>query len=112
MTDLNLGLPRVEDQNLMALTADGQVKRVLYGSATLDFPSVASVTDSDLTIAVAGAKVGDPVFLATPAAPTGNMAFTAFVSAADVVTVRAHNYTAGALDPTSAAYAVLVFGVS
>ena len=78
-------------------------------SAALDFPSIPTLTSADLTITVTGAAVGDPVALGTPAAPTANVAFTAFVSAADTVTVRCHNYTAAAVDPASGIFKVTVF---
>lgn len=82
---------------------------ILTATATLDFPSTAAQTSSDLTIAVAGAAVGDAVFLGLPAAPDANGCFTAWVSAAGVVSVRFNNYSAGAIDPASATYRVCVF---
>jgi hypothetical protein len=81
---------------------------VLFNSAALDFPSIAAVSSADLTIAVSGAAVGDCVDLALPAAPTAGLIFQAFVSAADTVTVRAMNITAGAVDAASATYGVTV----
>jgi hypothetical protein len=82
---------------------------ILTASATLDFPNTAAQQSSDLTIAVTGAAVGNPVFLAIPAAPDANACFTAWVSAADVVSVRFNNYSAGAIDPASGTYRVVVF---
>jgi len=86
------------------------VKEILTATAALDFPSITTLIDADLTIAVTGAAVGDACHLGLPAAPTGNIAFNCFVSATDTVTVRAHNYTAGSLDPASATYRVVTFG--
>ena len=83
--------------------------QVLSATATLDFGSIAAQDSEDLTIAVAGAAVGDTVALGPPAAPATGIVFNAFVSAADTVTVRATNITAGAVDPASADYAVMVF---
>jgi hypothetical protein len=83
--------------------------RRITRSATLDFPSVASQTSADLTVAVDGAIVGDPVALGTPAAPAANIAFTAFVSAPNVVTVRCHNHSGAAVDPASGIFRVTVF---
>lgn len=89
---------------------DGNVlPTVLSGSATLDFSSIASLGQADLTITVTGAVIGDEVSLGLPAAPMAGIIFNAFVSATDTVTVRAHNYTAGAIDPDSATYNVKVF---
>lgn len=85
------------------------IKKVLSATATLDFASTLTLVDSaDLTVAVVGAKVGDAVFIGLPAAPTAGMSFMGFVSAADVVTVRAHNGTAGTIDPASGTYRVTV----
>lgn len=81
----------------------------LTATATLDFPSIATLTDEDLTITVTGAAANDSVVLGLPTSPTTGIVFNAFVSAADTVTVRAHNYTAGAIDPASATYRVTVF---
>lgn len=86
-----------------------QLPTILTGSNTLDFASIASLGEADLTITVTGATVGDEVALGLPAAPTSGIVFNAFVSASDTVTVRAHNYTAGAIDPASATYSVRVF---
>ena len=81
----------------------------LIGSATLDFPSIAAAGTANLTIAVAGAAVGDPVAVGVPAAFNAGLSVHGFVSAADTVTVRVINATAGALNPASAAFAVCVF---
>lgn len=80
----------------------------LTGLASLDFPSIAANGNADLTIPVAGARVGDSVALGLPAAPTAGLVFDAFVSAADTVTVRANNPTAGAVDAAAANYRVTI----
>lgn len=85
------------------------IQAVISASATLDFPNTAAQTSSDLTITVTGAAVGDPVFLAIPAAPDANSCFTAWVSGANTVTVRFNNYSAGAIDPASGSYRACVF---
>lgn len=81
----------------------------LAAAASLDFGSIAAAASAELTIAVAGAAVGDSVALALPAAPTAGLVFQAFVSAANTVTLRATNITAGAIDPAAASYGVTVF---
>ncbi len=81
---------------------------VLTKTATLDFASIATTASEDLTIAVAGAAVGDPVSLGLPAAPAAGLVFFAFVSAADVVTVRAMNITGTGVNAASASYKVAV----
>ena len=94
------------------VTAGATVTKILTASASLDFPSIAAVSQANLTITVTGAVVGDEVSLALPAAPAAGIVFNAFVSAANTVTVRASNITASAVDPASAAYSVLVFNAA
>lgn len=81
---------------------------ILMASAALDFASIAAAASADLTIAVPGAAVGDTVELARPAAPAAGLVFQAFVSATDVVTVRAMNITGSGVDAASATYRVVV----
>lgn len=81
----------------------------LPGSATLDFASTAAQSSSDLTITVTGAADGDPVLLGnTNASTLTNSSYSAWVSAANTVTVRFNNYSAGAQDPASATFRVKV----
>ena len=77
-------------------------------AAALDFPSINAAASADLTITVPGAAVGDSVSLGLPAAPTAGLVFNGFVSAANTVTVRATNITAGAVDAASATYRATV----
>ncbi len=80
----------------------------LTATAALDFLAIAAAASADLTIAVLGAAVNDAVSLGLPAAPTAGLVFQAFVSAAGVVTVRATNITAVAVDAASATYRATV----
>ena len=74
---------------------------------TLDFPNTAAQTSSDLTVLIPGAAVSDLVEVtAEPAAMVANSIYTAFVSAAGEVTVRFHNYSAGAINPPSAIFTI------
>ncbi|MBC7971536.1 MAG: hypothetical protein H7Z11_15680 [Verrucomicrobia bacterium] len=84
--------------------------KLLSAIATLDFPSIAAQSSSDLTITVTGSAVNDVVNVGLPATPASGIDFNAFVSAANTVTVRAHNYTALSIDPASASYRVSVMG--
>lgn len=98
---------------VLAVDADGVLvgedgRSSLSANAALDFPSIAAAASADLTIAVPGAAVGDSVELGLPAAPTAGLIFQGFVSAADTVTVRATNITAGAVDAASATYRATV----
>jgi hypothetical protein len=87
-----------------------KIAKLLTATATLDFPSIAAVNVQDLTITVTGAAVGDAVFFSLPAAPNAGVVFNAWVSAANTVKIRATNVTAGAIDPASASYRVVVMG--
>lgn len=80
----------------------------LTATAALDFASIAAAASADLTITVAGAAVGDSVQLGLPAAPAAGLVFNGFVSAANTVTVRASNITAGPVDAASATYRATV----
>ncbi|MFT3937001.1 MAG: hypothetical protein QM726_25470 [Chitinophagaceae bacterium] len=83
--------------------------KTLTTTATLDFTSTAALNSRDLTITVTGATVGDVVMLGVPStAVLANSCFTAYVSAANTVTVRFNNYSAAALNPGSATYRVSV----
>ena len=84
---------------------------VLTAVGTLNFASIAAAASADLTVTVAGAATGDAVALGLPAAPTAGIIFQAFVSAANTVTVRATNITAGAVDPASLDYRVAVIKI-
>ena len=84
----------------------------LWATASLDFPNTNAQLSAELTIAVPGAIVGDPVALGLPAAPDANCCYTAYVSAADVVTVRLNNYSSGAINPAAANFTVNVLKAS
>lgn len=82
----------------------------ISGSATLDFGSTSAGTSSDLTIPVNGVSTGQSVIIGIPPASTlSNGTFTAWVSAANVVTVRFTNPNlVSALDPASGLFTVKV----
>lgn len=85
------------------------ILHIISATATLDFGNIAAGTSADLTITVTGATVGSSVELGLPAAPNAAIVFTAWVSAADTVTVRAfNNNPITAVDPASGSYRVTV----
>ena len=85
------------------------VNHGLTGSATLDFPSTTTLLSADLTITVTGAADGDVVSLGVPnAAVNANTCYTAWVSAANTVTVRFNNYSSGTVNPASGTFKVFV----
>ena len=78
----------------------------------LEFPSVSAQSYSDLTLALPGSITGDSIALGVPTASVAaGIAYTAWVSANDVVTVRAHNYSAGAVNPSNGLFRVTRLGV-
>jgi hypothetical protein len=92
----------------VAIGSGTPIAKVVSATATLDFGNTATLTSTDLTITVTGAAVGDSVAIGLPAAPDANGCFTGWVSAADTVTVRFNNYSAGSIDPASATYRATV----
>lgn len=104
------GVPSITNA-LPAISIGGGavIAKILSATATLDFGSTASHSQTDLTVTVTGAVADDPVFLSVPSGAYGVQGvFTAFVSAADTVTVRFHNYTASSKDPGSGTFRVVV----
>lgn len=83
---------------------------ILKASATLDFPSTNNHENSDLTVTVTGAAIGDGVSLGVGTlAVSAHSCFTAWVSATNTVTVRFNHYgTSGATDPASDTFKVIV----
>jgi hypothetical protein len=75
--------------------------RVLTGSATLNFGSIAAHTTAELTIAVPGAVAGNWCGVSPDGAPESGLLWSGYVSATDTVTVRMLNGTAGSINPAS-----------
>ena len=94
----------------LGLAVGGQpVNKILRSSAALDFPAITAPNTADLTITVTGAALGDEVFLGVPnGSVTAATSFTAWVSAANTVTVRAAAL-AGTPNPASGTFKVTVF---
>lgn len=93
---------------LPSCTPQQSISRI-KASATLDFPSTPAHSNSDLTVTVTGAAVGDVVTVAPAlAAISAHSCYTAWVSAVNTVTVRFNNYNTAAADPASATFNVIV----
>ena len=96
------------------LTTSGNVRQTinqgLTATDTLDFPSTNNDSFNNLTVTVTGAVDGDVVTLGIPNAsvPDANSNFTAWVSAANTVTVRFNNNSGVAQDPASGSFKVFV----
>ena len=90
--------------DLVALTSS-----ILTGSETLNFPLTLAQTSSELTISVVGAIVGSPVVVGIPTLPNINTAYTGYVSALGIVTIRFNNYSLLSVNPASGIFTVKVF---
>jgi hypothetical protein len=93
----------------LQLKTGATVSDILTATATLDFPSIASNSYSDLTITVTGAVTGSSVHLGAPSGFEANLTFCGWVSATNTVTVRIHNGSGGAINPASATWRATVF---
>lgn len=77
-------------------------------TATIDFLSVPAQSERTSAVTVTGARSGDAVTV-TPLANTAGIIYAGAVTANDTVTVYAKNFTAGAIDPASTTFRVIVF---
>jgi len=93
-----------------ASTTRYTLAKTLTATASLNFPSVAASTCSDLTVTVTGAADGDGASVGVPnASILANGSYTWWASAANTVTVRFCNHqTVGALDPASGTFRATV----
>jgi len=83
------------------------ITKILSATATLNF-DLTALTVEDLTITVTGAADGDVVTLGVPnGSVTTSVQYTAWVSAADTVTVRARTSATGE-DPASGTFRATV----
>lgn len=121
-TPLGLAITDVPDYlsagttKLATVTADdlGRITAVAAGAVSstdvIDYPSISGETGSDATIAVSGAAVNDAVAIGLPTSATDpGIIYTAYVSAADTVTINAYNTTTDAVDIPSGTYRATVF---
>lgn len=89
------------------LGGGGAVTAFLPATATLNF-DLTLVTTEDLTLTVTGAVDGDDVVVGAPAAAvTATVRYSAWVSAANTVTIRASTSAVGE-DPASGVFSVTV----
>lgn len=83
----------------------------MVGTVTTDIGSISAGAIATFTIPVNGAKVDaqHQVALSPPSTIDSGLTWSGFVSADDVVTVRVHNTTGGAINPASATWGARVF---
>lgn len=73
----------------------------------LDFPNTSAQTQSTLTASVPGSRAGDAVIVQSASSLIG-IIYTGDVTANDVVTIRACNFTSGAINPASQNFRIIV----
>ena len=82
--------------------------KVYSATGTIDFASVATGAEAVDTIAVTGVALGDIVLGVSLGVSAADAAITAYVSAANTVTVSVVNTTGGAVDLASTTVRVVV----
>lgn len=74
---------------------------------TLDFPSVPAQQQRTLNLTIDPVRPGAAVMVA-PLVPVAGVLFTGQVSTAGVLTIVASNITAGAIDPPSGEFRIII----
>lgn len=82
-------------------------KRSFTGAKTHDFGNILAQTEATTTLAVVGVRSGDDVHV-TAATQVAGLGVFGYVSADDTVTIVRFNYSAGAIDPASGSFRVVV----
>lgn len=82
-------------------------KKTYTATLTHDFGSINAQTEATQTVTVTGARSGDAVVV-RPTTAVNGIILDGTVTANDTVTVRAVNYSSGAIDPASQVYRVIV----
>lgn len=83
-------------------------KKSYYATLTHDFGNINAQTQATQTVTVTGARTGDMV-LVRPTTAVNGIILDGTVTADDTVTIRAVNYSSGAIDPASQVYRVMVW---
>ena len=90
-------------------TIGGNTLAVGVCSVTFDPGATAAATTGEHTVTVPGVRLGDYVCVTAPTGLNAGLGIVnASVTAADTVSGRFVNATAGSLNPTSATYQVLI----
>ena len=90
------------------IAASLPASKVLFGSATLTFDSAAANSYQEKTIAVSGALTTGIAIVNPPSTLPAGFHVSAYVSAANTVTVRAHNTSDSSASIAAMTYAVSV----
>lgn len=81
-------------------------RETLTTTKTHDFGSVAAGSQATTTVSVPTARAGDVVLV--QGTLTNGIAYDGAVTADDTVTIRAINYSTGAVDPASQTFRIVV----
>lgn len=110
--DVNLYRPTagvLQTDGALAIGAGTPIAKVLSAIVPLDFDSTNAQTSADAIVMVIEADVGDVVALGVPSTSVlPNSSYSAWVSAANTVTVRFSNHSSGTLSPASGNFRVAV----
>ena len=82
-------------------------KKSYYATLTHDFGNIGAQSEATQTVTVTGARVNDLV-IARPTTAVSGIFIDGTVTADNTVTVRAANFSAGAINPASQVYRVVV----
>lgn len=102
------GAPAWDSWFTQAFTALLGWKKTYTVTKTHDFGSIAAQSQATTTVTVTGARSGDAVVV-RPTTAVNGIIVDGSVTASDTVTIRAVNYSSGAVDPDSQVYRVIVF---
>lgn len=83
-------------------------KTTYYATLTHDFGNINAQTQATQTATVTGARSGD-VVIVRPTTAVNGIIIDGTVTADNTVTIRAVNYSSGAIDPAEQSYKILVF---
>lgn len=76
-------------------------------STTIDFGSISGASEASSAVTVTGARSGSSVTV-TPLTNTTGIFYAGVVTADDTVTLYAKNFTAGAINPASTTFRIIV----
>lgn len=109
MGQSNLSGPLRSNAGFQAGADGSQIQAVYKASGSVTVPAIAAGAESDQTITVTGAQDGDAVSVSPPnAAAEAGLSWSAWVSAANTVSIRLQNNSASPLSGSTANWSALV----
>ncbi len=102
-----------DQQNVLALSGDGKIKKIMVFEATVDFASAADGVGETVQITGAnGVALGDVVIGVSIGLDLEDMILTAYVQATDVIEVRLQNESTATVNLASTTVRVVVADVT